>query len=144
MVFFLALVLDLVSKYLIFILRPNYIGEIIFEIGYYENYSGSIDFYMILQFVIPLILLCLISKKEDYRLIRFGLSLFAAGNSGNFINIIVMSGSCIDWIVINGIAFNIADILILLGFIIITTQIIKWLLSDIIVIKLKGLFKSNK
>ena len=134
---FFVILLDQFTKYLMFF---NYkifvnIDFLLFRLDFVKNYgaafnifSGSRIFLSIISIIFSIILINLILSKNSSNLIDlFSYSFFLGGTIGNGIDRIA-NGYVIDFINLNFInfpVFNIADISINIGFIIILFRILK-------------------
>ena len=129
---------DQFTKYFININYPKLINKnfIFFSIDYVRNYgaafnlfSGSRIFLSIISIIISLFLVYLIFKKDSYRHLEIvSYSFILAGSLGNGLDRIV-KGYVIDFINLNFIdfpVFNIADISINIGFILLLYSFIKY------------------
>ena len=128
---------DQFTKYFINSNYPKLINKnfIFFSIDYVKNYgaafnlfSGSRIFLSIISIIISLFLVYLIFKKDSYRHLEIvSYSFILAGSLGNGLDRIV-KGYVIDFINLNFIdfpVFNIADISINIGFILILYRFIR-------------------
>ena len=128
---------DQFTKYFININYPKLINKnfIFFSIDYVKNYGaafnlfiGSRIFLSIISIIISLFLVYLIFKKDSYRHLEIvSYSFILAGSLGNGLDRIV-KGYVIDFINLNFIdfpVFNIADISINIGFILILYSFIR-------------------
>ena len=129
---------DQLSKYLInsnntFLINKNFI---IFNIAFVKNYgaafnlfSGSRIFLSIVSLSIAIILIYLILKKKSLNTIElYSYSFILGGTLGNGIDRII-KGYVLDFIKINYInfpVFNIADISINIGFLLILYSLVKF------------------
>ena len=129
---------DQLSKYVInlnhtFLVNKNFI---IFNIVFVKNYgaafnllSGSRIFLSIVSLSFAIILLYLILKKKSLNLIElYSYSFILGGTLGNGIDRII-KGYVLDFIEINYInfpAFNIADISINIGFLLVLYSLVKF------------------
>ena len=129
--------LDQVIKYLISLNYYNFINKdyLLFSIDFVRNYgaafnifSGSRIFLSIVSFIFSIILLSLILRKKNLKSIElFGYSFILGGSLGNGIDRI-LRGYVIDFINLSFIdfpIFNIADISINVGFLLIFYSLFK-------------------
>ena len=131
------ILIDQFTKYLIFYNYNIFLNKdfILFKLDFVKNYgaafnifSGSRIFLSIISFIISIILIYLILRKNSSNLYElYSYSFILGGTLGNGIDRIV-KGFVIDFININFInfpVFNIADISINIGFIILLYIIFK-------------------
>ena len=131
------ILIDQFTKYLIFYNYNIFLNKdfILFKLDFVKNYgaafnifSGSRIFLSIISFIISIILIYLILRKNSSNLYElYSYSFILGGTLGNGIDRIV-KGFVIDFININFInfpVFNIADISINIGFFIILYRIFK-------------------
>ena len=137
---FLSLIIcfiDQLTKYLIYINNESWINKnfILFSLDFVKNYgaafnifSGSRILLSLISIVFTIMLLYLIIKKDFNSIIeKLGYSFLLAGSLGNGIDR-VLNGYVVDFINLNFInfpVFNIADISINIGFILILFSLFK-------------------
>ena len=133
----LIILIDQCSKYLIFNYHKNFINNdfILFRLDFVKNYgaafnifSGSRIFLSIISIIISIILLYLILRKNHLpTLDLYSYSFILGGTIGNGLDRII-KGYVIDFInlnIINFPVFNIADLSINIGFILIIFNLFK-------------------
>ena len=132
-----VIILDQFTKYFMFFNYKNFVNNdyILFRLDFVKNYgaafnifSGSRIFLSVISIIFSIILLNLILREKSSNFINYySYSFFLAGTIGNGIDRI-SKGYVIDFINLNFIdfpVFNIADISINIGFIIIIFRIFK-------------------
>ena len=138
---FLSTIIALSDQYSKYLISKNYKtllnkDLVIFSLDYIKNYGAAFNlfngnriFLSLISFIIAIILLYLILKKINLRNIElFGYSFILGGTLGNGIDRII-KGYVIDYINLKFIdfpIFNIADISINIGLIIIIYSFIKY------------------
>ena len=133
----LVILLDQITKYIIFIDNINLVNKdfILFTIDYVKNYGAAFNifngnriFLSLVSIIFSVLLIYLIIKKIDTKKTEtIGYSFILAGSIGNGIDRI-LKGYVIDFINLNYInfpVFNIADISINIGFIILLYTLVK-------------------
>ncbi len=133
----LVILLDQITKYIIFIDNINLVNKnfILFTIDYVKNYGAAFNifngnriFLSLVSIIFSVLLIYLIIKKIDTKSTEtIGYSFILAGSIGNGIDRI-LKGYVIDFINLNYInfpVFNIADISINIGFIILLYTLVK-------------------
>ena len=134
---FLIIIIDQFTKYLMFFNYNIYVNKdlILFKLDFVKNYgaafnifSGSRIFLSIISIIFSILLLYLILRKNTSKSFdMYSYSFILAGTVGNGLDRII-KGFVIDFINLNFIdfpVFNIADISINIGFIIILYSIFK-------------------
>ena len=133
----LVILLDQITKYIIFIDNINLVNKdfILFTIDYVKNYGAAFNifngnriFLSLVSIIFSVLLIYLIIKKIDTKSTEtIGYSFILAGSIGNGFDRI-LKGYVIDFINLNYInfpVFNIADISINIGFIILLYTLVK-------------------
>tara|TARA_B100000945_G_scaffold275187_1_gene239008 strand:+ start:813 stop:1271 length:459 start_codon:yes stop_codon:yes gene_type:complete len=134
---FFIIIIDQFTKYLIYRNYKTFVNNdfIFFKLDFVKNYgaafnifSGSRIFLSMISIIISIILLCLIVRKYTTSMLDlFSYSFILGGTIGNGIDRIYM-GYVIDFINLNFInfpVFNIADISINIGFLLLIYSIFK-------------------
>ena len=134
---FLIIIIDQFTKYLMFFNYNIYVNKdlILFKLDFVKNYgaafnifSGNRIFLSIISIIFSILLLYLILRKNTSKSIdMYSYSFILAGTVGNGLDRII-KGFVIDFINLNFIdfpVFNIADISINIGFILILYSIFK-------------------
>ena len=134
---FIIILIDQFTKYLMFFNYNIYVNKdlVLFKLDFVKNYgaafnifSGSRIFLSIISIIFSILLLYLILRKNTSKSIdMYSYSFILAGTVGNGLDRII-KGFVIDFINLNFIdfpVFNIADISINIGFIILLYNIFK-------------------
>ena len=135
---FFIIIIDQLSKYLILINNKNLINKefILFKLDFVKNYGAAFNifngnriFLSTISTIFSLLLIYLILRKEQgSKLDYYSYSFILGGTLGNGIDRII-NGYVIDFInlkIINFPVFNIADITINIGFILLLYSIFKY------------------